>query len=482
MSILAGYLMPHAPVFLEAIGHQQIRAVQKTIESMHQIGKEVKELEPDVIVFVSPHGPVFSDAIAVYDLDSYKGDFHAFGEFELEYEFRVESKFLRLLCELSDENGLDYYPLKKNQFKEFHHDAKLDHGVLVPAHFIYKHVDHIPMVAMSYGTFPYLRLIKNGKLLKTVSDRLGLKIVVVASGDMSHALKDSGPYAYDPNGPWFDDFMKKSIDEQKPWDVFTESQDKIEHARECGLRSFAVMLGALEGSKIKSEVLSYEGPFGVGYLCASFKTDEDNCTSDWLNQLEQKLQNQYDDHIQKESFLVKFARLVIEERVKGRVPPALTVSNSHVKINNTSLEWPEKNDFLNMRRGTFVSIKNESGLRGCIGTIMPTQKNIIDEIYKNAIAAATKDYRFNPIETSELQSLIISVDVLSELEEVDNQSQLSPDRFGVIVSSKGRQGVLLPNLESIETVEDQLKIACNKGGFSVDEIDKISRFTVDRFK
>lgn len=481
MSVLASYLMPHAPVFLEAIGHHQISTVKKTIDSMHQIGKAIKALKPDMLVFVSPHGPIFSDAIAVYDLESYKGDFHAFGEFELEYEFNIESKFLNLLCELSDENDLDYYPLKKNQFIEFHHDAKLDHGVLVPAHFIYQHVDNIPMVAMSYGTFPYLRLIKNGKLLKTVSDRLGLNIVVVASGDMSHALKDSGPYAYDHNGPWFDALMKKNIEKQKPWEIFSESMHNIESARECGLRSFAVMLGAIEGSKIDSEVLSYEGPFGVGYLCASFKPG-DGVKTDWLNHLERKLKDRYDVHIQKEHFLVKFARLVIEERVKGRIPPKLTVSKDCVKVNNTSLESTEMNEFLNKSRGTFVSIKNESGLRGCIGTIMPTQKNIIDEIYRNAIAAATKDYRFNPIDATELQSLIISVDVLSELEEVEDQSRLSPDRFGVIVSSKGKQGVLLPNLESIETVEEQLRIASNKGGFSVDEIEKIMRFTVDRFK
>lgn len=482
MSILASFLMPHAPVFLEAIGHRQIRAVNETIESMHQIGKTIKELEPDMIVFISPHGPVFSDAIAVYDLESYKGDFNAFGEFELEYEFKIESSFLKLLCELSDENDLDYYPLKRNQFKEFHHDPKLDHGVLVPAHFIYQHVDNIPMVAMSYGTFSYLRLIKNGKLLKTASDRLGLNIVVVASGDMSHALKDSGPYALDPSGPWFDTLMKKNIDEQKPWEIFTESQDKIEQAKECGLRSFAMMLGALEGTNIESKVLSYEGPFGVGYLCASFKINDKGVDVDWLSQIQNRIDEQYDAHIKTEHFLVKFARLVIEERVKGRVPPKLSITNDYVMVNNISLEWPKDNNFLKIRRGTFVSIKNESGLRGCIGTIIPTQKNVINEVYRNALAAATKDYRFDPIETDELKSLIISVDVLSELEEVEDQNKLSPDRFGVIVSSKGRQGVLLPNLESIETIDEQLRIACNKGGFSVDETDKIMRFTVDRFK
>ncbi|MBE0449973.1 MAG: AmmeMemoRadiSam system protein A [Clostridia bacterium] len=482
MSILAGYLMPHAPVFLEAIGRHQIRAVEETIDSMHQIGKAIKILNPDLIVFVSPHGPVFSDAIAVYDLESYKGDFHAFGEFELEYEFKIGSEFLKLLCEFSKESSLDYYPLKKNQFQQFHHDAKLDHGVLVPAHFIYQHVDNIPMVAMSYGTFPYMRLIKNGKLLKTVSDSMGLDIVVVASGDMSHALKDSGPYAYDPKGPWFDALMKTNIEEQKPWEVFAESLENIEHARECGLRSFAVMLGALEDSKIKTEVLSYEGPFGVGYLCASFIPEKDGVETDWLEYLERKVQDKYDNHLQKEHFLVKFARLIIEERVKNRVPPKLTISKDHVKVNNTTLELPENNIYMSMKRGTFVSIKNELGLRGCIGTILPSEKNIIDEIYRNAIAAATKDYRFNPIDADELKSLIISVDVLSELEVVEDQSTLSPERYGVTVSSKGRQGVLLPNLESIETVDQQLRIACNKGGFTVDEIEKIMRFTVDRYK
>lgn len=482
MSILAGYLMPHAPVFLEAIGHHQIRSVERTIESMHQIGKSIKALDPDLIVFVSPHGPVFSDAIAVYDIGTYRGDFHAFGEFNLEYKFEVESTFLKTLCEFSDEVGLDYYPLNESQFKQYHHEAKLDHGVLVPAHFIYQHVDNIPMVAMSYGTFPYLKLINNGKLLRTVSDQLNLKIVVVASGDMSHALKDSGPYSYDPNGTWFDALMKEYIEKQTPWEVFTEPHEKIELARECGLRSFAIMLGALEGFKIDSNVLSYESPFGVGYLCASLIPDKSSDGIDWLHELEMSLKTKHNAQVENEHFLVKFARLVIEERVNDKVPPKLFVSNDTVRVNNSIIELPNDNSYLNMKRGTFVSIKNESGLRGCIGTIMPTQKNVIDEIYRNAIAAATKDYRFSPVEPDELNGLVISVDVLSELEEVEDLNQLSPDRYGVIVSSKESQGVLLPNLESIETVEDQINIACNKGGFSVDKIDKIMRFTVDRFK
>ena len=121
------------------------------------------------------------------------------------------------------------------------------------------------------------------------------------------------------------------------------------------------------------------------------------------------------------------------------------------------------------RAGAFVSIHENGQLRGCIGTIAPTRKNIADEIISNAIAASTRDPRFNPIRTEELESLEINVDVLSPEEPIDSPDQLDVKRYGVIVEKGFKRGLLLPDLEGVDTVEDQIAIAKQKAGLDLDE-------------
>ncbi len=167
--------------------------------------------------------------------------------------------------------------------------------------------------------------------------------------------------------------------------------------------------------------------------------------------------------------MVKLAERAIEEYVRhGRVidPP------------------PEEEMTPEMKReaGAFVSIKKRGNLRGCIGTFLPTQKNVAMEVIKNAIAAATQDPRFPPVTEDELDELEVSVDVLSTPEPVDDISQLDPKKYGVIVESGWRRGLLLPDLEGVDTVRQQLAIAMAKAGINPGEPVKVYRFTVERFK
>jgi len=134
------------------------------------------------------------------------------------------------------------------------------------------------------------------------------------------------------------------------------------------------------------------------------------------------------------------------------------------------------------KAGVFVSLKKHGQLRGCIGTYMPQCENIALEIIKNAIAAATQDYRFSPVEKDELGDIVYSVDVLSPSERVKNVSELDPKKYGVIIVSGYRKGLLLPDIEGVDTVEDQLRIAKLKAGILPQEETEIFRFEVARYK
>ncbi|MBA7526089.1 hypothetical protein ES705_18249 [subsurface metagenome] len=168
-----------------------------------------------------------------------------------------------------------------------------------------------------------------------------------------------------------------------------------------------------------------------------------------------------------ESKYVKLARETIENYIKQG------------KIIAPPLHLPK--EMINKKAGVFVSLKKFGNLRGCIGTFMSTQENIAQEIIKNAISAAIEDPRFSPVTISELGDLIISVDVLSPPEEISDISELDPKKYGVVVSSGYKKGLLLPDLEGVDKAEEQVDIARRKAGIYPDEKVKLYRFEVKRY-
>ena len=133
------------------------------------------------------------------------------------------------------------------------------------------------------------------------------------------------------------------------------------------------------------------------------------------------------------------------------------------------------------RAGVFVSLKKHGQLRGCSGTILPTQSSTAREIIRNAVSAATEDPRFSKVTPSELDELEVSVDILGAPERIESISQLNPLRYGVIVRHGSRSGVLLPDLEGIDSPQEQVDIACRKAGIHPDETIDLYRFEVTRY-
>jgi len=167
--------------------------------------------------------------------------------------------------------------------------------------------------------------------------------------------------------------------------------------------------------------------------------------------------------------LVFLAKQTVENYIKER------------KIISLLEDLPK--EFLERKAGTFVTIEKNSELRGCIGTYLPTRENIAEEVIYNAIAAATEDYRFGPIEDKELSSLSYTVYILSEPELVRDIKELDPQKYGIIVKTETKTGLLLPDLEGVDTIEQQLSIACQKGGIDPNqEKFLIYKFTAEKFK
>jgi len=166
--------------------------------------------------------------------------------------------------------------------------------------------------------------------------------------------------------------------------------------------------------------------------------------------------------------------------------PIVTLAKNAVEkhiLDNEILSSPDKQvPEMKNKAGVFVSIKKRDELRGCIGTFLPSTDNVADEIIQNAISAATSDPRFSPVDSTELPELKYSVDILSLPEEVKNSEELDPKRYGIIVKSGNQRGLLLPDLEGVNTVDEQIRIALMKAGISSDEQIELFRFEVKRYK
>lgn len=216
----------------------------------------------------------------------------------------------------------------------------------------------------------------------------------------------------------------------------------------------------------KGELLSYEGPFGVGYVVMRFDVSK-NKNGFFLDQL-MKLKNKViKEARENEEIFVKLARESLEYYVtyKKQMPIPKYITE----------------DMLKEKRGAFVSLKKNGELRGCIGTILPTSNCVATEIIRNAVEAGEYDPRFHPVESSELDEINYSVDILmpptkAKVEELD------PKKFGVIVRKDGRAGLLLPDLEGVNTTDEQLQIALKKAGISNNENYTIEKFEVIRHR
>ena len=164
--------------------------------------------------------------------------------------------------------------------------------------------------------------------------------------------------------------------------------------------------------------------------------------------------------------IAKLAKLTIESYVReGNIPDDF-----------------EESEEMKERRGVFVSLKKHGELRGCIGTFEPSRENVAQEVIHNAIASATQDPRFPPVSQLELSELEVSVDILSSPEEVKDISKLDPREYGVIVECGWRRGLLLPNLEGVNTIEEQIDICRRKADILPSEPIKLYRFKVRRYK
>lgn len=435
MSIVGAFVMPHPPIIFPEIGKGEEVKIQKTIDACREVARRIAELKPDTIVLTSPHSVMYEDYIHISPGKEARGDMSRYNAPQISVQAQYDEDFVRNLEVAAKAAGV---PAGTRGARE----NDLDHATVIPLHFLKERQISYRLVRIGISGLSPDKHFKLGRCIAKVAKESGKRVVFLASGDLSHKLTKEGPYGYAKEGPKFDRMVTEAFRTSDFNGLMNLPTSVSEPAGECGLRSFMIMAGALEGVETEGKLLSYEGPFGVGYAVASFipKTKRDP--------------------------YVRLAQYAAENFVK---------SGKRVLLP----DWVPT-EMKQRRAGVFVSIKKNGQLRGCIGTIGPTTGSIAEEIMRNAVASSVEDPRFVPIHQNELSDLTFSVDVLGEPEPVDAVYKLDVKRYGVIVSNGPRRGLLLPNLEGVDTVEEQLAIALRKAGIGDNEGFSIERFEVVR--
>ena len=255
-------ICPHPPLLIPSIGKSYFSKIKPTVRAMNELGNQIKEKQVDTIIVVSPHGPVQMDAMSVNSTKCLQGDFTQFGDntsMRIENDIDLGASIKRI----ADSRNIPTELVGDGIF--------LDHGAMVPLFFLKKHVPGVKVVSITFSYIDYHKHFEFGEVIYEVIESADKNVALVASGDLSHRLTPSAPAGYSPEGKIFDELLIDLLEDNKVGEILSLDSDFIEEAGECGLRSIIILLGALSNLEYKFEKLSYEGPFGVGYLVGKFE-------------------------------------------------------------------------------------------------------------------------------------------------------------------------------------------------------------------
>ena len=459
MSILAAFMVPHPPMIIPQIGRGSEAQIQETTDAYKRVADEIAELKPETILITSPHSVMYADYFHISPGKKAKGSFADFGAPQVKFTEEYDQELAERIALEARREG---FPAGTSGER----NASLDHGTMVPLWFIRRKYQGGRIVRIGLSGLPLTDHYRFGMMIRSAVEALGRRTVLVASGDLSHKLQAYGPYGISPEGPQYDLRIMDVCSRAAFGELLDFDEVFCEKAAECGHRSFVIMAGAFDAQKVRAQALSHQDVTGVGYgVCTFFPEGEDDGRH-FLDRHLKKLEQELEERNSRMDPYVRLARLSMETYIReGRrisIPQGL----------------PE--EMLKMRAGAFVSIHSHGRLRGCIGTIAPTTRCVAQEIIRNAVSASTQDPRFAPITEDELKWLEVSVDVLGEPEKIDSADQLDVKRYGVIVSCGSRRGLLLPDLDGVDTPAQQISIALQKGGIREHENYQLERFEVVR--
>src|SRR6202171_4328841 len=387
---VAGALVAHPPIMVAEVGGAESQRVRATADAMRELDGRLSKVDAALAVVVSPHSPSSMTSLPVRRAAHAAGDLARFRAPQV----RVEAE-----CDVALASALVVDGQRAGFSLTWAEETELDHGVVVPLHALPRTMANKRCIFLGVSGWPLSRFVEFGGWLQ---GRLrGRSAILIASGDLSHRLTPDAPYGYRPEGAVFDRLIIDALREQEWKRIEGVDPDLIEEAGECGLRPLAILLGVARTAGFSSRVLSYEGPFGVGYPVVAFTPPVVAGTAAKIGLDVQALGRQAID-----TYL----------RTRRLIEPPQPIP--------IDLQAPS---------GVFVTLHKDGELRGCVGSGQPTEATAAPELIRYAVASAVRDPRFEPVRLDEVNALTIKVQLLEPSEAVTDVSGLNPRTHGIIV-------------------------------------------------
>lgn len=440
---------PHPPILVPEVGRGRQHQVQDTLDAMTELRVGLAASEPEVLVFICPHGVVTRDRFHILR-GELEGDLSRFEASDVRFRAQPDSELIDATLAEAADRGV--------RIEAVDHWEPNDHSAWVPLYFLQEAVPDVPvmMISVSFGAADDHYAL--GRVVAEVISKLRRRAAIIASADGAHTLKEDGPYGFHPASLEFEERFHRAF---RRWDLHEilnfETTFRLQ-AGEDSIPSVAFLMGALSHCEVEPRVLASEGPWGVGYMTAVVEIGDERGYGE-----PEPLA------IDESPTIVRIAKAAVAAYVRdGKVLEDAPFAEASLREE---------------RHGAFVTILTPGGeLRGCMGTTEATEERLLDEVVRNAIAAASRDPRFDPVRPEELDGLHYKVDVLGESEPIDSTAELDPRRYGVIVESGELRGLLLPDLDGIDSAAEQVSIAMGKAGIRSAEEIRLRRFEVTRFE
>lgn len=457
MSISCAVLMCHAPIVIPAIAGGRAVNCRTTTEAMRETARALVAHEPALIVLISPHAPRRPRSVGITFDRTLSGDFARFGHPQVALDLPGAPGAAELIAHKARAAGIATHALP---------GRALDHGSMVPLFFVHE-AGYRGAVVVTSLPYPGTEIESAlGHALHEAARESVQRWAILASGDMSHRLTRDAPAGFAPRAREFDRSFARALRHGDLRSAIDTDPELLELAAEDVVQSTAVAAAAVQYRSHGTRVFAHEAPFGVGYLEALLFSQ--NLERARLDERERSTLDS-GGRVALDAppdTLIEIARAAIGHalRKESYTPPTL------------ASPWHDA-------RAVFVTLRSPIGeLRGCIGRTQPRFAILSEEVADCAVSAATRDARMPSVGSDELASLDVEVSLLSELERIENLTQLDPARYGVVVEQGALRGVLLPGVDGIENVEQQLSIALRKAGITAHGGYHVSRFVTQKVR
>jgi len=272
MSLNFVAISPHPPIIVPGIGNNQdLQKVSSTVLAMKKLAAAFKEAEIETLIIISPHTLVYPDRFNICGMKKLFGTFASFGASDIMMEFANDLELAAQIDQTANKEGIK--TLLYNNGGEF---FEMDHGLMVPLYYLNSNPDSaFKVIPIAYSNLDRASHFSFGQIIRDVSQKYPRRVGLLASGDLSHRLIQGAPGGYAQAGKEFDKKLIQDLQAAKTKEIIYYDEDFVDDAGECGYHSILILLGLLDGLNLKPEILSYEGPFGVGYLVANYPINKD---------------------------------------------------------------------------------------------------------------------------------------------------------------------------------------------------------------